>query len=178
MPLGQHEHLWLPVGCWDQNGPRECIRKNTDRKKNTNSGKDQVCRRECLSNAHISTDITGSCLGAYQADGSSDGIRKGREDVDRRVEPSGQALIAGLRLIELLNLLLKDSSNAAGRVAFLELCSEWMREEVLLCASLIFFQGIVENWLEVGSRCGRRTGLRHYGRGKEEDCEFVGDERS
>ena len=87
----------------------------------------------------------GSSLGIYQTDGFSDGIRKGREDIDRRVEPSGQTLIAGLRFIELLNLLLKDSSNAAGRVAFLELCSEWVREEVLLCASLIFFHGIVEN---------------------------------
>ena len=144
-PLGQHEHLWLPVGCWDQNVPREGIRKNTDRKKNTNSGKDQVCRRECLSNAHISTDITGSCLGAYQADGSSDGIRKGRQNIDRRVEPFGQALIATLRLIKLLDLSSKNSSNAARRIAFLELCSEWMAQKVLLCPLSIRFQGIVKN---------------------------------
>ena len=120
-------------------------KEDTNRKKNTDSGKDQVSGRECLSNSIIGTDITGSCLGAYQADGFSDGIRKGREDIDRRVEPSGQALIASLRLFKLLNLLLKYSSNAAWRVALLELCSEWVGEKVLLCASLIFFQGIVEN---------------------------------
>ena len=100
----------------------------------------------------------------------SDGIRKGRENIDRRVKPFGEALIASLR--KLLNLLLKDSSNAGGRVAFLELCSEWMREKVLLCASLIFFQGMGENELEVGRRCGRMS-LRHYGRDEEEDSEFV-----
>ena len=157
-------------------GPREGIRKSTNRKENTDSGKDQVCGRECLSDALIVTDITDSCLGAYQAYGFSYGIRKGREDIDRRVEPSGQAPIASLRLIELLNLLLKDSSNAARRIAFLKLCSEWMGEKVPLCASLILFQGIVENRLEVERRCGKRMGLRHYGRG--EDSEFVGDERS
>jgi hypothetical protein len=135
--------------------------EDTNRKKNTDSGKDQVSGRECLSNVIIGTDITGSCLGAYQANGFSDGIRKGREDIDRRVEPSGQALIDSLRLIELSNLLLKDSSNAAGRIAFLELSSEWMGEKVLLCASLICFQGIVENRLKVGRRCGRRMSLRH-----------------
>ena len=130
---------------WDQNGPREGIRKNTDRKENTDSGKDQVCRRECLSNAHISTEITGSCLGAYQADGSSDGIRKGRENIDRRVEPFGQALIAGFRSIKLLDLSSKNSSNAARRIAFLELCGEWVPQKVLLCPLSIRFQGIVKN---------------------------------
>ena len=36
----------------------------------------------------------GSCLGTYQADSFYEGIRKGKEDIDRRVETFGQALIA------------------------------------------------------------------------------------
>jgi hypothetical protein len=55
-----------------------------------------------------------------------------------------------LRLIELLDLLLKDVENAAGRLAVLELGSEWVGAKVLLRASLVCFQGIIENKLEVG----------------------------
>ena len=70
---------------------------------------------------------------------------------------------------------LKHSPNAVRRVALLELCSKWVREKVVLCASLIFFQGIVENQLEFGERRGGRVGLGHNGR-KEEVSGLVGDE--
>jgi hypothetical protein len=96
------------------------------------------------------TDLAGSlaCRGAYQANTFSEGIRKGTKDIDRRVEPFGQAVIGTLRPIEVLDLLLKHSSNAAGGVACLELGSERVVKKVLLCSSLIFFQGIIENLLE------------------------------
>jgi len=55
-----------------------------------------------------------------------------------------------LRLIELLNLLLKYFENAGGRVAILEVGSEWVGEEIVLCAFLVRFQGIIENKLKVG----------------------------
>jgi hypothetical protein len=45
---------------------------------------------------------------------------------------------------------MKDVENAARRVAVLELGSEWVREKILLCASFVRFQGIIENKLEVG----------------------------
>ena len=92
--------------------------------------------------------LTSSCPGAYQAKTFSEGIRKGRENIDRRVKPFGEAV----RSVELLNLLLKHSEDAAGRVAGLELCGEWVGIKVLLCTSVIRFQGIIEYLLEVGGR--------------------------
>jgi hypothetical protein len=53
--------------------------------------------------------------------------------------------IAALRLVELLDLLLKHVENAARRIAGLEPVSEWVLKEILLCALLVRFQGIVEN---------------------------------
>jgi hypothetical protein len=53
--------------------------------------------------------------------------------------------IAALRLIELLDLLLKHGENAARRIAGLEPVSEWVLKEIVLCALLVRFQGIVEN---------------------------------
>ena len=91
------------------------------------------------------TYITDSRLGTYQANSISDGIRKCREDIDRRVKPFSQAVIAGLRLITLWDVSSQNSSNAAGRIAFLELCGEWVPQKVLLCPLSIRFQGIVKN---------------------------------
>jgi hypothetical protein len=59
--------------------------------------------------------------------------------MDRRVQPFGQAILGTLRSIELLDLLLKHSSNAGGRIASLDLGSERVLKEVLRRASLIFF---------------------------------------
>jgi hypothetical protein len=70
--------------------------------------------------------------------------------------------IAALRFIEFL----KDGENAARRIAGLEPVSEWVLEEIGLCALLVRFQSIVENELEVG-RCGRGLIMRHKG-GNEE----------
>jgi hypothetical protein len=53
--------------------------------------------------------------------------------------------IAALRLVELLDLLLEHVENTAGRIAGLEPVSEWVLKEILLCALLVRFQGIVEN---------------------------------
>jgi hypothetical protein len=44
----------------------------------------------------------------------------------------------------------KDSENCAGRVAFLELGSEWMGKKIILCALFVCFQGIIEDELEIG----------------------------
>jgi hypothetical protein len=42
-------------------------------------------------------------------------------------------------------LLLKDGENGTGRIARLELSSERMRQDVVLCAFLVFIQGIIED---------------------------------
>jgi hypothetical protein len=64
------------------------------------------------------------------------------KDVHSWVQP---LRIAALRLIELLDLLLKHGENAARRRAGLEPVSEWVFKEILLCALLVRFQGIVKN---------------------------------
>ena len=79
-----------------------------------------------------------------------------------------------MRSIELLDLLLKHSSNVAGRFASLDLGSERVVKKVLLCSSLIFFQGIIENLLEFGGRCGCRVRLRHDGGSREGDSGLRG----
>jgi hypothetical protein len=64
------------------------------------------------------------------------------KDVHSGVQPLH---IAALRLIELLNLLLKHGENAARRIAGLEPVGEWVLKEIHLCALLVCFQAIVEN---------------------------------
>ena len=65
-----------------------------------------------------------------------------------------------LRLIELLDLLLKHSENAASRIAGFEPVGERVGEKIVLCACFVRLQGIFENWLEVG-RCGSGVSVRH-----------------
>jgi hypothetical protein len=64
------------------------------------------------------------------------------KDVHSWVQP---LRIAALRLIELLELLLKHGENVARRIAGLEPVSEWVLKGIHLCALLVRFQGIVEN---------------------------------
>ena len=61
-------------------------------------------------------------------------------------------MIADLGLIELLYLLLEHDENGVGRLAGLELSSEWVGKKIVFCLSLVSSQGIVENVLEVGAR--------------------------
>ncbi len=65
------------------------------------------------------------------------------------VEPSRPPFISTLRLIELVDLLLKHVENVARRAAVLELGSEWVFEKVLLRASFVRSQGTIEYMLEV-----------------------------
>ena len=68
------------------------------------------------------------------------------EDVHSWAQP---LRIAALRLIELLDFLLKHDENAAWRIAGLEPVSEWVLKEILLCALVVRSQGIVKNYSEV-----------------------------
>ncbi len=53
------------------------------------------------------------------------------------IEPSGPLFISTLRLIELLDLLLKHVENVARRVAVLQLGSEWVIMKILLRVSFV-----------------------------------------
>jgi hypothetical protein len=83
-----------------------------------------------------------------------------------------------LRSIEFLDLLLKHEENAARGVAVLYLDREWVRKKILLCASFVRFQCIIENYLKVvglvGGRCGCSVSVGHNG----ENEEFVHAERT
>jgi hypothetical protein len=47
--------------------------------------------------------------------------------------------------VEFLDLLMNDSENGAGRPAVLELGDKWMSKKIVLCASFVGLQGIIEN---------------------------------
>ena len=57
---------------------------------------------------------------------------------------------------------MKYGKNGAGRVAALELDSEWMRAQILPRAGFVCVQGIIEYQLEVRRRrCSGRVSVRH-----------------
>jgi hypothetical protein len=64
------------------------------------------------------------------------------DDVHSGVQP---LRIAALRLVELLDLLLKNGENAASRIAAFEPVGERVREKIVLRALFVRFQGIIEN---------------------------------
>jgi hypothetical protein len=94
--------------------------------------------------------VRSSCRGTYQTNTFSEGVGERIEDIHGGIQPFGEPFIATLRSIEILDLLLKHSENAAWGIAGLELGGEWVGKKVLFRASFICFQGIIENWLEVG----------------------------
>ena len=79
------------------------------------------------------------------------------KDVHSWVQP---LVIAALRLIELLDLLLKYGEDAARRIAGLEPVGEWVLKKIGFCSPLEYFQCIIENYLEVGG-CRSRLCMRH-----------------
>ena len=58
-------------------------------------------------------------------------------------------------------MLFEHGENVVRRVACLELGDEWMCCEVILCAFLVCFEGIIENELEVGGRYGSSVKVEH-----------------
>ena len=49
---------------------------------------------------------------------------------------------------------MKDGKNCIGRIAVLELGSEWMGKKIVLRPLFVCFQGIIEDELEIGGRGG------------------------
>ena len=76
--------------------------------------------------------------------------RECMEDLYSWIEPTGPLFISTLRLIELLDLVLKHVENVVRRIAVLKLGSEWVITKILLHMSFVRSQGIIENKLEVG----------------------------
>ena len=72
------------------------------------------------------------------------------KDLHSWIQPLDPPFISTLRLIELVDLLLKDVENAVRRVAVLELSSKRVREKIIFRPFFVRIQGIIENNLEVG----------------------------
>ena len=64
------------------------------------------------------------------------------KDIHSWVQP---LRVVALRLIELLDLLLKHGENAASRIAGFEPVSEWVRKKIVLRAFFVRLQGIIED---------------------------------
>ena len=55
------------------------------------------------------------------------------------IQPFHKLSVAVLRLIEIVDLLLKHFENATGRITGFELVSEWVPEKIFLCAFFVLF---------------------------------------
>ena len=73
----------------------------------------------------------------YQTDAPGNSGRKRAEDVHSWAQPLGQSLIATVRLVELSNLILKDSEYGGNRVAILQLGGKRLGKKVLLGLLLV-----------------------------------------
>ena len=80
------------------------------------------------------TSRTSSCLETYRADTFSKCLREGKKDVYSWVQPLG---ISALRLIELLDLLLKHGENGGRGIAGLEAVSERVLKKIVLGALFV-----------------------------------------
>ena len=87
----------------------------------------------------------GSFSETYQANTLSKSIRQRVQDFHGWVEPFCQVFVASPRLMEFLDLLMKDSENCAERVAVLEFGDKRVRKKIALCVSFVGLQGIIEN---------------------------------
>ena len=67
------------------------------------------------------------------------------KDLHCWVQPPCPRFISTLRLVELLDLILKHAENAVSRIAGFEPVSKWVREKVFVRAFFVRFQGIVED---------------------------------
>ena len=122
--------------------------------KDTSTNEDRLGRRECLS-APYQSKIDDRSSDIHQTDTFAEGLRKCKQNVDRRTQPSLQPLVAAPRLVELVDLVLEYGQNPCGGVAFVELGSERVRGETLSRLVLICLEGFFEDKIEIGSGyCG------------------------
>jgi len=115
---------------------------------------------------------------AYQTDTLPKSRGEGKENIDGGIKPLCPLVIGVSRLIELVDLFLKDGENCAGGIAGLELCGEWVCKKVVFCTLFICFQGVIEDLLEVRRRGGSilRVSGRH--RWKCDDLFAMRDDRT
>ena len=120
--------------------------------------------------SHLRERVTVESVSGRDRHGSSDAhetvtvhkrLRKCKQNVDRRTKPFLQSLVAAPGLVKPVDLVLEYGLNCCGGVAFIELGSERMRDEMLSSLFFICLEGFFEDYIEVGNgccRCGRLGG--------------------
>src|SRR6266702_2654844 len=91
----------------------------------------------------------------YQSDSLSKCRRKCEQDMDHRIEPLYELLIAFTGLAEDFCLLSKYAQDGIGRVADVELYRKWMRIEILSRQFLVLFRGGFEDCDKIGGHSCR-----------------------
>ena len=97
----------------------------------------------------------------HQTNTFAEGLRKCKQNIHCRIEPSLQSLVVAPGLFELVDLFLKYSQSGRSRVACLELGGERMSGEILSRLLLVFLEGFFEDEFQVRGgccRCGRGGG--------------------
>ena len=113
-------------------------------------------------------DVTRSAFqGTHDASSPSDSIRKRGENIDDRIDPLRQPLIAIPKLLKRLGLGLEYGFDCVDRVASLQLSGERIVEKRFSSLVLVLAEGAaqagIEYGLEIGrrGRCLARRGRRH-----------------
>ena len=110
--------------------------------------------------------------GVHQTDPFAECLRKRVQNVDCWTKPALQSLVSAPGLGELVDLVLKYDQNGFGRVAFLKLDGERMRDERLASLHLIFLKRFLEDDVEIGRRRFRHERFR----GRARSGRFIHDE--
>jgi hypothetical protein len=151
------ERPWPPNSPQYHESPNEEIYDGTHREEDASASKNNLGRRENLSNIYLH-EIPDRLINIYYADPLAQRRRKRIQNVDRWVKPFLQSLVAALRLPELIDLVLKYSYDSCRRVAFLQLGGERMSGEILFGLFCIDLKGFLKNGFEIGGGCHRHGG--------------------
>ena len=102
-------------------------------------------------------DVTRSAFqGTHNASSPSDSIRKRGENIDDRIDPLRQPLIAIPKLLKSLSLDLEYGFDCIDRVASFQLSGEGMVEKRFSSLILVLAEGAAQAGIEYGLEVRRR----------------------
>jgi hypothetical protein len=99
---------------------REGKKHDTDRKKDADSGKNCICRWECLNKKLERLFFRTKYVDIHKSNTLASGGRKGIQYIDSRGNPFCEWIISILGLIESRDLFSQNSKNSVGGVAGLK----------------------------------------------------------
>ena len=96
----------------------------------------------------------------YQSDSLCKCRRKCEQDIDHRIEPLYEPLVAFTDFFEDFCMLSKNAQDSIGRIAAVELDRKWMGIEVMFCQFLVLFRCDFKDRDKIGG--GRACRCRLY----------------